>query len=174
MIGDYPTIGCLIVLDGASFPGTLEIVRSLQQFIPFSGECCYEQGASRGRAALGGEMREMLVFTQFAQQDVSTPQDLTTAFFFLDFGEEETANLARNVNLSFERLLMPYVKAAKTLPGVQSVALGFELSPPSGLSEKSLWEAGVSILFTRDGEEKSWSRRQIGLMEGHPYPGVPA
>ncbi len=120
-----------------------------------------------GLAALGGEMCEVLVHDCYA----SAPDP---AVFCLDFDEEETANLARSVNLSFERLLMPYVQAAKTLPGVQSVALGFELSPPSGLSERSLREAGISILFTRDGEEKSWSRRQIGPMVGHPYPGVPA
>ena len=169
MIGDYPTVGCLTVLDGASFPGTPEIVRTLQTFIPFSGECWHEQGTSRGRAALGGEMREMLVYSLAFSQD--TP---AMTFFFLEFDEEETANLARSTGLSFERLLMPYVQAAKTLPGVQSIALGFEMFPLDGLGEKALREAGVSILFTRDGEEKSWSRRQIAPMVGHPYPGVPA
>ncbi len=168
MIGDYPTVGCLIVLDGASFPGTPEIVRTLQTFIPFSGECWYAQGTSRGRAALGGEMREMLIYSLAFSGD--TP---AMTFFFLQFDEEETANLARSAGLSFERLLMPYVHAAKTLPGVQAVALGFELSPPDGLSEKSLSEAGASILFTRDGDEKSWSRKQIRPMVGHPCPGVP-
>ncbi len=167
MIGDYPTVGCLIVLDGASFPGTPEIVRSLQQFIPLSGECWYEQGTSRGRAALGGEMREMLVYSLALSEDSPA-----LTFFFIEFDEEETAKLARSEGLSFERLLMPYVQAAKTLPGVQAVALGFEMSPPDDLSEKSLSEAGVSLLFTRDGNEKSWSRKQIRPMVGHPYAGV--
>jgi len=62
---------------------------------------------------------------------------------------------------------MPYVQAAKTLPGVLAVALGFELSPPADLREQSLRNAGVALLFARDKEHKSWSRKQLSPMVGH-------
>lgn len=158
MIGTHPTIGCLIVFDKASFAGAEKVVQALQRSIPISSEQLYEAGASHGHAALGGEMPEMIVITQETDEG---------AFVQIEFDEDETVNLARTTKTSFEQLLMPYVQAAKTLPGVLAVALGFELSPPADLREQSLRDAGVAVLFTRDEQHESWSRKETSPMVGH-------
>ena len=89
------------------------------------------------------------------------------AFVQFEFDEDETVNLARVTKLSMEQLFMPYVQAAKTLPGVLAVAVGFELSPPADLREQSLRDAGVAVVFARDEEHKSWSRKETLPMVGH-------
>lgn len=151
-------VGCLIVLDKAHFTGVKQVVQALQRSLPISVQRLYEVGASHGHAALGGEIPGMIVITQETEG---------RAFVQIEFDEEETVSLARATKTSFEQLLMPYVQAAKTLPGVLAAALGFELSPPADLGEQSLRDAGVAILFTRDEEHKSWSRKGDAPMVGH-------
>lgn len=158
MIGTHPTISCLIVLDKASFAGVERVVQALQSFIPISGWRCSETGPSPGRAALGGEMPEMIVTAQQTDE---------RAFVQFEFDEDEAVHLARTTKLSLEQLFLPYVQAAKTLPGVIAVAVGFELSPPADLQEQSLRDAGVAVLFARDEEHKSWSRKETSPMVGH-------
>lgn len=158
MIGIHPTVGCLIVFDKAHFEGVKQIVQALQSFIPISGWHCSETGPSLGRAALGGEMPEMIVTAQESK-------GRTVVQFAFD--EDEAVHLARAANLSLEQLFMPYIQAAKTLPGVLAVAVGFELSPPADLREQSLRDAGVAVLFARDEEHKSWSRKETLPMVGH-------
>ncbi len=160
MIGIHPTVGCLIVLDRSHFTGVKQVIQALQRFISISVEPLHDAGASHGHAALGGAMPEMIVITQETGGRTSVQ---------IEFDEEETVSLARATKTSFEQLLMPYVQAAKTLPGVLAVALGFELSPPADLREHSLRDAGIAVLFTRDEEHKSWSRKGTSPMVGHHY-----
>ena len=158
MIGTHPTIGCLIVLDKASFAGVERVVQALQSFIPISGWHRSETGPSLGRAALGGGMPGMTVTVQETDE---------RAFIQFEFDEDEAVHLARTTEISLEQLFLPYVQAAKTLPGVLAVAVGFELSPPADFREQSLRDAGVAVLFARDEEHKSWSRTETLPTVGH-------
>ena len=148
MIGVHPTVGCLILVSKASFTSIEAVIQALQSIIPIS----------EGRAALGGSMHPMIAMVQEAGE---------MAAVHIEFDEEEVAQIGQATGLSLEQLFMPYVQAAKTIPGVIAIGVGFELSPPSDLQEESLQEAGVAVLFARDEEHKSWSRQEALPMAGH-------
>ncbi len=156
MIGSYPTVGCLILIDKLCFTGVKDVLQAMQALIPSSHDATTP--VSRGEAALGGNMHPMLLIVQEV--------DTMTAVH-IEFGEDEVEGVRKATRLSEEQLFMPYVQAAKTIPGVIAVGIGFELSPPTDLQEKTLQEAGVAVLFERDAEDKSWSRQQTMPMVGH-------
>lgn len=158
MIGSNPTVGCLIVLEKASYSGLDKVILSLQSLIPIREWQCSETGPSSAQAALGGGIHPMIVMAQ-EQEDTVCVQ--------LEFDEEEVVRLGRVTGLSLEQLFMPYAQAAKTLPGVLAVGIGFELSLPADLREPSLRAAGVATLFARDEDHKTWSRRETLPMVGH-------
>jgi hypothetical protein len=148
MIGTYPTVGCLILMDKLSFTSIEDVVRALQAMIPIS----------EGKAALGGDMHPMLAMVQEVGEMTAVQ---------IEFDEDEVAVIRQATKLSVEQLFMPYVQAAKTIPGVVAIGVGFELSPPSDLQEETLQEAGVAVLFARDEKHKSWSRQETLPMVGH-------
>ena len=158
MIGVHPTVGCLILLEKHSFTSLENVLQSLQSLIPIGEWNCSENACLSGEAALGGSMHPMIALVQ----DVGE-----MAAVHIEFDEDEVAQIGRTTGLSLEQLFMPYVQAAKTLPGVIAIGVGFELSPPSDLQEVSLQEAGVAVLFARDEEHKSWSRQETLPMIGH-------
>lgn len=156
MIGTYPTVGCLILMDKLCFTGIKDVLQAMQALVPSSHEATMP--VSRGEAALGSGMHPMLLMVQEA--------DKMTAVH-IEFDEDEVEHIRQAMGLSVEQLFMPYVQAARTLPGVIAIGLGFELSPPGDLQEKSLQEAGVAVLFARDEEDKSCSRQQTMPLVGH-------
>lgn len=156
MIGTHPTVGCLILIDKICFVGIKEMLQALQALIPSSYEATTP--VSWGEAALGGGMYPMLLMVQEV--------DTMTAVH-IEFDEDEVEGIKKATGLFVEQLFMPYVQAARMLPGVIAIGLGFELSPPNDLQEKSLQEAGVAVLFARDEEDKSWSRQQTMPLVGH-------
>jgi hypothetical protein len=156
MTGKYPTVGCLILIDKLCFTSIEDVLPAFQAMIPSSHKALLP--VSRGEAMLGDEIHPMLLLVQEA--------DKTTAVH-IEFDEDEVEGISKATGLSVEQLFMPYVQAARTLPGVIAIGLGFELSPPGDLQEKSLQEAGVAILFERDEEDKSWSRQQTMPLVGH-------
>jgi hypothetical protein len=158
MTGLNPTIGCLVQTDKAHFTTVEQVIQTLRSSVPIQEFHCSEAEPSSAWASLGGTMQEMIVFTQETEDKV---------FLHLEFDEEAVVHLARATGLSFEQLFLPYVQAAKTLPGVVAVGLGFELSPPRDLAEKSLQDAGVAVLFARDEDQKSWSRQDPLPLVGH-------
>lgn len=158
MTGLNPTIGCLVLLDKAHFTTVERIIQTLQSSVSIQDFRCSETEPSSAWASLGGTMLEMIVFAQEKGAEV---------FLHLEFDEEAVVHLADTTGLSFEQLFLPYVQAAKTLPGIIAVGLGFELSPPRDLGEKSLQDAGVAVLFARDADQKSWSRQDTLPLVGH-------
>jgi len=158
MTGLNPTIGCLVLLDKAHFTTVERIIQTLQSSVSIQDFRCSETEPSSAWASLGGTTLEMIVFAQEKGAEV---------FLHLEFDEEAVVHLADITGLSFEQLFLPYVQAAKTLPGIIAVGLGFELSPPRDLGEKSLQDAGVAVLFARDADQKSWSRQDTLPLVGH-------
>ncbi len=158
MTGLNPTIGCLVLLDKAYFTSVEQVIQTLRSSIPIQELHCSETEPFSAWASLGGTMQEMIVFAQEKGEEV---------FLHLEFDEEAVVHLARATVLSFEQLFLPYVQAAKTLPGIVAVGLGFELSPPRDLGKKSLQDAGVAVLFARDEGQKSWSRQNLLPLVGH-------
>ncbi len=148
MIGTYPTVGCLLLMDKSSFLGIGNVREALQATVAI-GE---------GEAALGGDMHPMLLFVQEADE---------MTVVHVEFDEDEVEGIRQATGLSIEQLFLPYVWAAKAIPGVFAVGIGFELSPPSDLGKKSLQEAGVAVLFTRDEAQKSWLRWEMLPLVGH-------
>lgn len=149
MIGTYPTVGCLILIDKLRFTSVEDVLQAFQALIPSSHEAITP--VSRGEAKLGGEMHPMLLMVQEV--------DKTTAVH-IEFDEDEVEGIREATGLSEEQLFMPYVQVAKTIPGVLAIGIGWELSPPADLREKSLQEASIDVLFARDEEDKSWSRQE--------------
>lgn len=163
MIGTYPTVGCLILIDKLCFNSLKDTLQAFQALIPGGQEAA--SPVSRGEAALGGGMHPMLLLVQEANKQGS---DKMVAVH-IEFDEEEVMHLARQTGLSYEQLFMPYVQAAKSVPGVLAVGIGFELSPPSDLLTETVQDAGIAVLFARDEDHKSWSRRQTMPLVGHDY-----
>ncbi len=159
MIGIHPTAGCLILIEKTSFAGVNQTVQALQSLMPMNNWHYSDTGTSSGRAALGGSMLEMLAHAQETQNMIA---------LHLEFDEDEVVRLTRATGLSLEQLFLPYVQAAKALPGVIAAGVGFELSAPADLREQSLQEAGIAVLFARDEDHKSWSRKQTLPLVGHP------
>jgi hypothetical protein len=156
MIGTYPTVGCLILIDKLCFTSMEDVLPAFQALIPSSYKAIIP--VSRGEAVLGGSMHPMLLMVQ--------EMDKMTAVH-IEFDEDEVESISKALGLSVEQLFMPYVQAARTLPGVIAIGLGFELSPPRDLQEKSLQEAGIAVLFERDEKHKSWDRQQTMPLVGH-------
>lgn len=156
MIGTYPTVGCLILIDKICFTSIKDVLQATQALIPSSHDATTQ--VSRGEAALGGSMHPMLLMVQEV--------DTMTAVH-IEFDEDEVEVIREATGLSEEQLFMPYVQAAKTIPGALAIGIGWELSPPRDLQEKSLQEAGIAVLFKRDEEDKSWSRQQTMPLVGH-------
>ena len=156
MIGTFPTVGCLILIDKLCFTSMEDMLQAFGALIPIGDKMT--DSVSRGEAALGGEMHPVLLLVQDMSQTIAVQ---------IEFDEDEVVSVSQATRLSVEQLFLPYVQAARTLPGVIAVGLGFELSPPADLQEKSLQEAGIAVLFTRDDEEKSWSRQQTMPLVGH-------
>lgn len=156
MIGSYPTVGCLILIDKLSFNGIDDLLQAFRPMISNSYNAVLP--VSRGEAVLGGSMHPMLLMVQEV--------DTMTAVH-IEFGEDEVEEIRQATGISVEQLFMPYVQAAKTIPGIIAVGLGFELSPPRDLQGKSLQEAGVAVLFARDEKDKFWSRQETMPLVGH-------
>lgn len=156
MIGTFPTVGCLILIDRLYFTSLDDVLQAFQALIPSSHEATAP--VSRGIAALGDGMYPMLLLVQELDKMVAV---------HVEFDEDEMESIRQATQLSVEQLFMPYVKAARTLLGVIAIGLGFELSPPADLQEASLQEAGVAVLFSREEENKSWSRHQTMPLTGH-------
>lgn len=156
MIGTYPTVGCLILIDKPYFTGIGDVLRAFGTMISSSHQSIIP--LSRGEAALGGRMHPMLTLVQEAG-------DMTAVH--LEFDEDEVEKVTKETGLSVEQLFMPYVQAAKTIPGIIAVGLGFELSPPRDLQGESLQESGIAVLFAPDEEDKFWSRQETMPLVGH-------
>lgn len=156
MIGTYPTVGCLILIDKLSFTGIDDLLQAFRPMIPSSYKAIVP--ISRGEAALGNEMHPVLILVQEVGDKIALQ---------IEFDEDEVESIRQTTEISVEQLFMPYVQAARTLPGVVAVGLGFELSPPGDLQKASLQAAGIAVLFARDEEDKSWSRQQTMPLAGH-------
>ncbi len=160
MIGEYPTVGCLVLLEKASFVDIAGVVQALQSAIPLSIQPDSHNAVQVGEAMLGGSRQEMIMLAQEVGDIVAV---------HIEFDEHDVIHLSQQSGQSFEQLFMPYVQAAKSVPGVLAVGIGFELSPPSDLLEETTQEAGIAVLFYRDEAHKSWSRRQTMPLVGHDY-----
>ena len=156
MIGTFPTVGCLILIDKLYFTSMEDVLQAFKGLIPSGDKMT--ASVSRGEAALGGELHPVLLLVQ--------DMILVTAVQ-IEFDEDEVVSISQATRLSVEQLFLPYVQAARTLPGVIAVGLGFELSPPGDLQQKSLQEAGIAVLFTPEEADKSWSRQQTMPLVGH-------
>ena len=156
MIGTFPTVGCLILIDKLYFTGLDDVLQAFQALIPGSHEATAT--VSWGEAVLGGEMRPVLLFAQELNQMTAV---------HIEFDEDEVEGIRQATGLSIEQLFLPYVQAAKAVPGVLAVGVGFELSPPTNLEEETTQEAGIAILFYKDEAHKSWSRRQTMPLGGY-------
>lgn len=156
MIGSYPTVGCLILVDKLYFTGIGDVLQAFQALIPSNYKAVLP--VSRGEAMLGGGMHPMLLMVQEV--------DTMTAVH-IEFGEDEVEGIRQATGLSEEQLFMPYVQAAKALPGVLAIGIGFELSPPTDFSPETVQEAGIAVIFKRDEEHKSWLRQQTMPLTGH-------
>lgn len=158
MTGTSPTVGCLILLDKICFTGIEDFIRRFQSMIPIGEWNRSENRMLFGEAALGGSKHEMIVMAQEFGEKVAVQ---------IEFDEAEINDVVKTTKQSVEQLFMPYVQAAKTIPGVLAIGVGFELSPPSDLQESSLQEAGIALLFARDEEHKSWLRQETLPLVGH-------
>ena len=158
MIGEYPTVGCLILLDKAYFVSVEAVIQALQSALPISIQPDPQNTVLLGEAQIGGSLHEIIVLAQEAG-------DMTAVH--IEFDEHEIIQVAQNTALSFEQLFMPYVQAAKSVPGILAIGIGFELSPPVDLQAAAIQEAGIAVLFERDEEHKSWSRQQTMPLVGH-------
>ncbi len=158
MIGEYPTVGCLMLLEKASFQSLESVVQALQPTTAIGIEPDPTNNVQYGHAMLGGSQLEMLALVQEAG-------DVTAVH--IEFDEADVTRIAQQTGLSFEQLFMPYVQAAKAVPGVLAIGVGFELSPPSDFYTETIQEAGIAVLFERDEEHKSWSRQQTMPLVGH-------
>lgn len=160
MIGEYPTVGCLILLDRAYFTSAENVIQSLQSSLPISVQPDPHNTVLAGEAQIGGSQHEIIVLAQ----EVG---DVTA--IHIEFDEHEIIQVSRTTEQSFEQLFMPYVQAAKGLPGVLAIGIGFELSPPTDFLAETVQDAGIAVLFEQDKEHKSWSRRQTMPLVGHSY-----
>ena len=156
MIGANPTVGCLILINKLCSTSLEDVLQAFQALIPGSHDAL--PSVSRGEAVLGGELRPVLLLVQELGEMTAV---------HIDFDEDEVEGIRQATGLSVEQLFMPYVQAAKAVPGVLAVGIGFELSPPSDLSEETTQDAGIAVLFYRDEAHKSWSRRQTMPLVGH-------
>lgn len=155
MIGTNPTVGCLILIDICT-GGMEDVLQAFQALVPGSHDAL--PSVSRGEAVLGGELHLVLLSAQELGEMTAV---------HIDFDEDEVEGIRQATGLSVEQLFMPYVQAAKAVPGVLAVGIGFELSPPSDLSEETIQDAGIAVLFYKDEAHKSWSRRQTMPLAGH-------
>ena len=158
MIGECPTVGCLILIEKASFSGLGSVVQALQPALNITIHPGTRNAAQDGTATLGDSRHEMIMLAQEAEDVVAVQ---------IEFDEDEVEGVKQATGLSVEQLFMPYVQAAKTLPGVVAVGIGFELSPPADLREETTQEVGIAVLFYRDEAHKSWARRQTMPLVGH-------
>ena len=160
MIGEYPTVGCLILLEKAHYTSIEGLVQALQPTTAISLQPNPDSAVQEGVAMLGGGQHQMIMLAQEVGEVTAV---------HIEFDEQEVMRVSRQTGLSIEQLFMPYVQAAKSVPGVLAVGIGFELSPPSDLQPEAVQEAGIAVLFERDEEHKSWSRQQTLPLVGHDY-----
>lgn len=158
MIGEYPTVGCLILLDKAHYTNIESMVQALQATLTISIQRDPQNTVQEGTALLGGSQHQMIMLAQEVGDLIAV---------HIEFDEHEVMHLSQQTGLSFKQLFMPYVQAAKSVLGVLAVGIGFELSPPFDLREETTQEAGIAVLFYRDEAHKSWSRRQTMPLVGH-------
>ncbi len=158
MIGTHPTVGCLILLEKASFTSVEDVLQSLGAVIPIRERSRPNTAPLGGEATLGGGMHPMIAWAE----DVGD-----MAAVHLDFDEDEVMRVGQAARLSVEQLFMPYVQAAKTIPGVLAIGVGFEVSSPADLRQSSLQEAGAAVVFARDEKHKSWLRQENLPLAGH-------
>ena len=158
MMGEYPTVGCLVLLEKASFQGLETVVQALRPTTAISLEPDQAGAVQYGQAMLGDSQLEMLALVHEAG-------DVTAVH--IEFDEDEVTRIAQQTGLSLEQLFMPYVQAAKAVPGVLAIGIGFELSPPSNFYNESIQQAGIVILFALNKAHKSWSRQQTMPLVGH-------
>jgi len=158
MIGTHPTVGCLILLEKTSFTSVENVLQALQSMIPIRERRGLDNATFCGEAALGGGMHEIIVWAEEAG---------AMAAVHLEFDEDEVVRVGQATELSVEQLFMPYVQAAKTIPGTLAIGVGFEISSPADLKLASLQDAGVAVVFARDEEHKSWLRQENLPPVGH-------
>ena len=158
-VEDNRTIGCLILVDKPFYETMDYVLEPLKFIIPTN--IWWRAGESailHSHASLGGNMQIMRSINKEIGDMVAVR---------IEFDKDDVVQLSEATESSIEKLFMPYFQAAKTIPGVLAVGIGFNLSFPSDLQESSLQEAGVAVLFARDDEHKSWSRQQTMPLVGH-------
>ena len=158
MIGENPTVGCLLLLEKTCYKDIMSVVQALQAAISITVQTDTPSTVLTGEAMLGGSQHEMILLAQ----DVGN-----LAAVHIEFDEQQVMHAAQRTGLSLEQLFMPYVQAAKGVPGILAVGIGCELSPPAVFLTETIQESGIAVLFERDADHKSWSRQQTMPLIGH-------
>lgn len=159
-IGGGPTVGCMALFD--QFPAERAIFRVV--------ECLHPIAASGNWTPATG--REHVLYSNILFGDTQLPTLLYTIIdnstsVLLDFDEDQVVSVARRTGLTIAELLAPYIGVLESVAEVHGIAVGFEISPPTGLDDASLRDAGIALFFKRTPDNSSWSRSDLLPLIGH-------
>lgn len=157
MIGEHPTVGCLIQCEASNITNSDEqFLQYLDPFIPSQSWMQLSNGSRISRVIISNREIDILFFTG----------ESFYKYIFLEFDEDVLVSLFHVTGMSLIEILSPFISVLQSIECNHAIGIGFEMSIPSGLDDDALRAAGITTFFQRN-SEGNWGRREVSPVVGH-------